>query len=797
MPRSTRAIEIRFPSGGLNRRMAYQTQPPFTVVDALNVQPDSYPSFRERGGSRPGTVPAFRTQLGSGNPVRMLAKLDIVEDTGFTYWADSFDGTSLGSVWTAGGWNGITGAPSVADGFAYQSYTTGSTKYAVTRSALSIESSNDYEINLYIAPYQAEHWGTYHIYGRMDANLSPLVNGIDAALTLSGTSGTFSGSLKTYAGSTLKNTYSFTGGSDGYAASGWFTVKVSGTTITCYWRGNTLLTQNISADSLAAGTRVGFGMDPTVASGRTQVATFRVQHDQVGENQQANRSLLCASSNGNLYVEDVMGSMGQVSTSLSLASDRKLMAQQRTQKLYIADYGDPKVSGTDGVRGTGNAKFDAASVSDWTALGIDADDDVLEISDATGDLTDGMYKISSVASGEITLTSDVADGATGTCSFRILRGPKVYDPSAGTLAIWTATANKGYVPAGQPIICLWRDRIVMAGGADSPHNWYMSRQGDPLDWDYASVDQGQAVAGNNANAGLIGEPITALMPHEDVCLWVGCYSSLWIMRGDPAYGGQIDKVSDVIGVVDKGAWCMTPDFQILFLSHDGLYRIPPGCGQQGITSVSREKIPADLLNVDANLCDVAMAYDTYRRGVHIYLTYKDERTTKHYWFDWETESFWPISLATDHEPTSILAYSSYFSEDNAVVLGGRDGYVRKFSHFDGHDDGGNTISSYLWLGPFNLAGDEALEGLITELQATLSSDSGSMSYNIYTGNHAEDAWRASSKYSGTFSIAGLNPSQNPFVRGGAAFIKVANGQNRLWSLEGLRMRVARVGEVRY
>lgn len=41
---------LLFPLGGLNRKMAYQSQPPYTTMDALNVRPYRMESRRMSGG---------------------------------------------------------------------------------------------------------------------------------------------------------------------------------------------------------------------------------------------------------------------------------------------------------------------------------------------------------------------------------------------------------------------------------------------------------------------------------------------------------------------------------------------------------------------------------------------------------------------------------------------------------------------------------------------------------------------------------------------------------------------------
>lgn len=76
MPRKT--LRIEFPAAGLNRRHAFQDQPPFTTPAAENVQPYDALEGRERGGSRPGLAKAFSTSLG-GVP-RLLTDVAFVEN---------------------------------------------------------------------------------------------------------------------------------------------------------------------------------------------------------------------------------------------------------------------------------------------------------------------------------------------------------------------------------------------------------------------------------------------------------------------------------------------------------------------------------------------------------------------------------------------------------------------------------------------------------------------------------------------------------------------------------------------
>jgi hypothetical protein len=369
----SKIIGLRFPVGGINRRQGFQSQPPFTTVDCLNVRPDSVYGHRERGGSRPGTNPSHRGTLGSGNPVRMLANLDVIETTGLTYWQDTFDGDSMGSVWSKPSW--ITRLPEVESGVAY-----GSKRYSTSGAvraafATTIDTAKDYIVEMFIAPRGSVINGTYRLYLRMD-NTTPDASsaGVTATLTIA-KDGTFGGSLSVAGGST----YAFTAGDHGGVAAGWFSCRISGNNVSAYWRNSTLISSQ--AVGSHSGQRVGFSL---ATSDRVEPAieSFRVQYYLSGGNQRTNRRIVLASSNGSLYKEDFLGSTVAVSSSLTLASDRTIQAQQRLQKLYIADCGEWKSSGTDGARGTGNGKFDATGVTDWTTVGIDTDDDVLVIYDS-------------------------------------------------------------------------------------------------------------------------------------------------------------------------------------------------------------------------------------------------------------------------------------------------------------------------------------------------------------------------------------------------------------------------------
>lgn len=609
-----RPINLHFPLGGMNRKFAYRQQPPYTSPICANVRGTDPVEGRERGGSRPGVGKAFYEQLGSGNPIRLLDQVSVLETNGLKVWTDTFDGTALSGVWSTASWVGT--APSILP-------TSGAAavyeeSVGAVRDALTHDATETYSISIFITPYAGEHQGKYYLYARMD-NTTPVgtTDGVVAELDLSAGLGVYTGKLTDYTSSSGTD-YAFTGGDDEYPAGAWFTLLIAGANVKAYWNGHQVLNQNVSG---AAGKRLGFGMTCTEAGGICLVDTFKMQYRD-GADSQTKRNILVASSNGELWRENEHSQLELLAVDPTIASDRRVQAQERTQLLYIADWGDPRVNGTDGTVAGNGVDLTASGVSDWTTYGIDVNTDVVVITDGQGSVTDLTYKISAVISAKLTLASTVGGG--GACSYRVVRGPKIFNPGDDSLTIWQADSGKGQVPSDCRHLCLYRDCMVLAGPTNAPHLWFMSRSGDPDDWDYSADvnDALRAVSGQTEEAGLIAEPLTALAPFSDDYLLFCCENSLWILRGHPAYTGQIDNISRDCGVIDAQAWTWGPNGEFLFLSRNGLRVLQPG-GSGFPEPLSQETLPGELLNINRDLHEVSLAYDRIARGVHIYVTPRD------------------------------------------------------------------------------------------------------------------------------------------------------------------------------
>jgi len=306
---------------------------------------------------------------------------------------------------------------------------------------------------------------------------------------------------------------------------------------------------------------------------------------------------------------------------------------------------------------------------------------------------------------------------------------RVYDPVTGIVE--PVVASEGEVPMSQPLVCLYRDRIVLSG---ANHIWYASRQGDPSDWNFGADmgDEGKAVAGQVGAAGQIGDVISSLIPVQDMALVFGSANGMWTLRGDPATG-KMKQVSGEIGIIAPNAWAVSPDGTLAFLSNDGVYLWHAG-SRQAPVRFSEERTPDELRNV-ATTSIISMAYDATGRGYHLFITPSAD-TGEHWWLDIENKAIWPVVLQGDHQPTAAARLKG--SGLSQVVVGGRDGYLRKFDASLGTDDVTAAIESHLLVGPIHVASSESTDALVAELHGMLSVATGTVTWRLVMGDSAED-----------------------------------------------------------
>jgi hypothetical protein len=901
-----RTIALLPPVGGINRAAPYQRQPPYTTPSAQDVRPYGVLEERHRIGSRPGLGVAYRTQLGSGNPIRMAATLDIQPADGFTFWADDFKGSSQAGVWSGSipGANGLV----VSDGFAQANWLdlllTGTDGVATAQDVLDdtgddvdwsvytieagdlvvitngtddindgtyvvqsvaagaltlttnfadaglagtctfavydarirgaarddvtdLDVTEDYELAIWITPDVGSHRGQYRIYGRMDSALDPSAGANGGGFILNFNPATGSGNhsftLSDFLtnGNPSANSYTPAVVTDGGPSPGWLVVRVyadgggDADKISVFWLQHTILDKVTVTGTTKR--RFGFRMEADVgeANGVTsgcRVSSFRIVYFSDADTNKRPQFPLMASSNGLLYQTHMLSSMIQVAqgSAADLVADRAFQAVSRLGELFIADHGGITHSGT------GMVSVDANSVSK-TAGGFDAgadpDNNMLVLHTPVPDepdntITPGTYEFE-VGSAtvlnipdqdgvqQVLATSPFGAGGES-ISYSIQRGPKVFDADADTLELYVATYGKGFAPVGCKAIALYRDRIVMA--VDGTGGLYASRAGDPYDHDYGAVwsdfDRAWAL-GSGIKAGKLPHPTTAIFTHSDDCMIVGCKTLTYIIRGDPAAGGDVDLLSREVGIVDFDAGCYTPEGWLVFLSLDGLYAVPGGCGGD-VIPLSIKSVPRELRDIDPDTCKVSMAYDIVKHGIHLLLDYGAAHPVDHWWFDWESKSLWPVSLQADHGPHVAHTQRPMHGFDRGTVLGCRDGYLRRFHDDFQQDDGGNAIDSHLLIGPIDMGGAWS-RSMLRELVGNMAEGSADVGWKLYVADTAEaavDLARAAATGTehtpGTF-VAGGNFRDHPLASGGSFVLRLDNDEAWPWALERITATIEKLG----
>lgn len=416
------------------------------------------------------------------------------------------------------------------------------------------------------------------------------------------------------------------------------------------------------------------------------------------------------------------------------------------------------------------------------------------LSSVGGALNSSKILMSAVRDQVVYFADHSNDPATSITTYQ----PKKYDLLTGTISNWTATA--GTIPYGCPIVCLWRDRLVLAGGTTDAHGVFFSRQSAPTDFDFlaASNDEGMAINLGASPAGQVADIVTAVSAHSAACLLVGCPSSLWMLRSDPGAGGWLEGLSHKIGVVDRFAWCKTPADLFVFLSADGLYAVPASCAAaRDPEPISRPKLPEELLNVDRSTVQVSLAYDVRHRGVYIFLTPLTAGTESaiHWWFDFDAKSFWPFKFShPDFEPLVVHDRENYTGAHSGVILGCRDGYLRRL-RTDLTEDDGIAFDSYCLLGPI---GDPSMQRdtIIQELTGTLDEDSGDLLLEIQSGHSPQAAYRAIARPIGRIR-QGRSGVKYPRVRGQAHYLRMSGAKDgKAWGWDSGSAKIWHTGRSR-
>ena len=375
----------------------------------------------------------------------------------------------------------------------------------------------------------------------------------------------------------------------------------------------------------------------------------------------------------------------------------------------------------------------------------------------------------------------------------------VYNPKP-LLAAWNASPQNdsvellkaksaGEVPKRPKLIASWRGRLVMARTADSAHNWYMSKIGEPDNWDYFPriVTPDQAVSGGVSSVGLCPDIINTIIPYNDDLLIFGCDSSIVRLTGDPMMGGQMDLISDTIGMAFGQSWAKDPEGAIYFFASGGLggvYRMSP---QGQMERITLGRIDKRLMDLDLETYKARLVWNDKDDGLHVILSpYKeaDAGDVAHYFWERRNGAWFEDRFTNAlHHPYAATSVDGDAANDRQLLLGGEDGYVR-FWDSSAKDDDGTKIDSRVLMGPLTV-GEPGISARWSRLEATLG--------NALDGARVELLASESSEVLGDVAAQGdLSAGQNSTLplraRGSAVWVRLRNNlAGQSWALESLQM----------
>jgi hypothetical protein len=199
---------------------------------------------------------------------------------------------------------------------------------------------------------------------------------------------------------------------------------------------------------------------------------------------------------------------------------------------------------------------------------------------------------------------------------------------------------------------------------------------------------------------------------------------------------------------------------------------------------------------------VLLTYDPVRNGIIISHSDFTGGTNKNYWCAIRLDGLYPEDYPTDCAIFSSFSFRTKNEDEQLLLLGCNDGYLRVFEESQPNDmlndDTANAITSYVTLGVVSLNKDLDVEGKLKDITfdiarnvnitTTIAADgtvteteaeAASVDYQVYVAKDADrllyNMKNESNQFTtGTLSASGLSNTIRPNARGRVAGIKLKN-----------------------
>jgi hypothetical protein len=526
---------------------------------------------------------------------------------------------------------------------------------------------------------------------------------------------------------------------------------------------------------------------------------------------------LLAIANNELWQESSSGTMSELTAANGdISSDDNLNAEVAFQKLFIANGTNLKVE--DFV----NSKLSTADISSGANLPPDRDIELTGGSSGAKMIVDYIDAINGTClvygkrttaatftSGEtVTGTNPTGSVYVGGVSF-VLDANEVANPHWYDWTVYGGDAtNFGAMPPQANQVCNFMGCLMLSGNPNYPHQWYMSRQLNPWDWLYGLDDAQSAVAGNDADAGEVGDIIVVNIPYKDDYVIHACANTLWYMTGHPCQGGTIVELDLTTGILGDRAFCWDDVGNLYLICTVGILRIPPGFGTHKNLTIDIWPDFIDDLAYDPSLHRLTMLFNPKDRGIHIHKTTLSDGISSAWWYDLRSEGLFPDSYAAGHGVFSGVYYQAEDPSYRELYVGCFDSYIRFWDKSAKNDDS-TAIDSYIGFAPLGLSMSTRKDGKLTNIDIVTggggANGSQADSDDVYCQIHvARTAAKILEKLDGgatpkltkTFSAPGWGKGNmdRRSVRGQWGGIVIGNDTaGESWSMERLIVDTKEVG----
>jgi hypothetical protein len=260
------------------------------------------------------------------------------------------------------------------------------------------------------------------------------------------------------------------------------------------------------------------------------------------------------------------------------------------------------------------------------------------------------------------------------------------------------------------------------------------------------------------------------------------------------------------------SWCYDNNRNLYFWGDNGIYRLEANFS--GITCLTETLLPDIVADeaVDPSTHRITMGYDNKRHGLIIAITVLASGVNSNYFYSLKTRGFFPESYPEEAAAYSLFYYNANDPDYTDLLIGSKDGYIRKFLNTAKDDDAGGAdeaISSYVTY-PITALGELDMNGKLGELVFELSggasggdfTDTDGVTYSLFNGDDAETVLEdiidgATAFKSGTLSGTGRKNKVRPRMRGAYFGLKLANSTaSESWAVNKIMFNTKAAGKVR-